>query len=61
MSFDARRLHGEDYAETGDINGRWGLAKPLPAPFRWRLRDAWRVLKGEAEIIVWPDTEEGKP
>jgi predicted RNA-binding Zn-ribbon protein involved in translation (DUF1610 family) len=26
----------------------WYLAKPVPGPFIWRLRDAWRVLMGRS-------------
>ena len=56
MPFDARRLRG-DYPDTGDVNGRWYLAKPIPDPLIWRLRQAWEVVMGRAEIIVWPVEE----
>ena len=29
----------------------WVPAKPLPGTLRMRLRDAWAVLKGDAEAV----------
>ena len=37
-----------------EINGKWVPARPLPGPFLWRLSDAWKVLKGEADAVMWP-------
>ena len=37
-----------------EINGKWYPARPIPGPFLWRLHDAWKVLKGEADAITWP-------
>ena len=37
------------------INGKWVVAKPLPEPFLWRLKDAWKVLKGEAEAVSFEE------
>jgi len=37
-----------------EINGKWVPARPLTGPFRWRLHDAWKVLKGEADAFMWP-------
>lgn len=34
-------------------DGRWVIAKPLPGPFRWRLHDAWLVLIGKAEALLF--------
>ena len=34
-----------------EINGKWVLAKPIPAPFKYRLHDAIQVLKGNAEAV----------
>ncbi|GAF83666.1 unnamed protein product [marine sediment metagenome] len=38
---------------AGLPDGRWVIAKPVPGPFRWRLRDAWRVLWGKAEALYF--------
>lgn len=36
---------------------RWMIAQPVPAPLIVRIREAWLVLTGKAEIIVWPEQE----
>ncbi len=43
-------------------DGRWIPARPMIEPFVIRLRDAWRVLRGEAEAVTWPsqETERGR-
>jgi hypothetical protein len=35
------------------INGRWVIAKPCPEPFWWRVKDAIRVIKGQAEAVYF--------
>ena len=37
-----------------EINGEWVPARPYCGSFWWRLSDAWKVLKGEADAIMWP-------
>jgi hypothetical protein len=41
-----------------EINGRWYKAKPWPGPFTWRLRDAWAVLCGKADAVLWMSLQE---
>ena len=38
----------EEYAP-----GKWRPAKVMPGPFWWRVKDAWLVLTGKAEAVVW--------
>jgi len=39
------------WPRAGLSDGRWVLAKPLPGPLSWRLRDAWEVFRGRAEAV----------
>lgn len=32
---------------------RWTVAKPLGITFLWRVKAAWRVLKGDACAVHW--------
>ena len=57
MSFKAYDLYSQEYP-LARLNGKWGLSQPVVAPFIVRLRWAWKVVRGEAEIIVWPHTGE---
>jgi hypothetical protein len=46
----------EDVARLPQSNkfgsgGPWVFMLPIPAPWRWRLRDAWEVLCGRAEAV----------
>lgn len=59
MTFVAHELRG-DTERSCRVHG-WELAKPLPAPLLWRLRAAWLVVKGEAEIVVWPCQRRSSP
>jgi len=43
-----------------EINGVWVPSKPIPPPFWWRARDAWRVLTGRASAFQWPIDETPK-
>jgi len=36
-----------------EIDGKWVVGRPLTGPFIWRLRDAWMVLKGTADAVVF--------
>ena len=40
-----------------EIDGKWVPARPLPAPFSWRLHDAWQVLTGKADAFTWPEEQ----
>lgn len=35
------------------INGYWYCAKPEIAPFLCRIKDAWLVLIGKAEAVIF--------
>ena len=39
------------------INDIWVIARPVPGPFITRLHDAWLVLIGKADAVVYRDTE----
>lgn len=37
-------------------DGRWVIGKPLPwRPLKWRIRDAFLVLMGKAEAVVYEE------
>lgn len=36
------------------VDGKWMPCRPEPDPFLWRVHDAWKVLKGEADALTWP-------
>lgn len=36
-----------------EIDGQWYIARPLPGPTISRWKDAWLVLKGKADAIVY--------
>jgi hypothetical protein len=36
-------------------DGTWVPAKPMAAPFSWRLRAAWEVVRGRADAFTWPN------
>jgi hypothetical protein len=40
---------------TANINGKWVECRPLVGPLIERLRDAWAVLRGNADAIRWPE------
>jgi hypothetical protein len=49
----AEKLRTGNWPEQ-EIKGRgWFLAKPVSGPFMWRLRDAWKVLTGKAEAVMF--------
>jgi hypothetical protein len=33
------------------INGKWVIARPLPIPFLWRLKDSLQVILGKADAV----------
>lgn len=33
------------------INGKWVIARPLPGPILWRLKDALQVILGKADAV----------
>ena len=39
---------------SAQIQGQWVPARPLIGPLAWRIRDAWRVLRGTADAVEWP-------
>jgi len=46
-----------DLLETdtiAEINGKWVPARQVPCCRRCRMRDAWAVLTGKADAIIWP-------
>ena len=42
-----------------EINGKWVPSRPIRmhglTGLRLRLKDAWAVLKGQAEAFTWPE------
>lgn len=36
------------------IDGKWVPARPMRQPWRMRLHNAWDVLWGRAESVVFP-------
>ena len=51
----AERMNEAQQAlERPDGGTAWIPAKPEAEPLLWRLRDAWRVVTGEARAVVWP-------
>ena len=45
-------LRADDIAGTTvEINGKWVVARPIKQPLFRRLKDALKVLKGEAEAV----------
>lgn len=38
-----------------EINGKWVPARPMSGPFIWKVKAAWLVLTGKADIIIWPE------
>jgi hypothetical protein len=38
---------------TTEIDGKWVIAKPMKQIFIRRLKDAIKVLKGEAEAVIF--------
>lgn len=40
------------------VDNKWVEAKPLPAPLFRRLKNAWLVIKGDAEIHTYPPQNE---
>lgn len=47
-------LFRESNSSQACIDGKWVPARPIPGPLLWRLHDAWKVLKGEADAFTWP-------
>jgi hypothetical protein len=43
--------HKREYGYTKLIDGKWVVARPIPAPFIQRLKDAWLVLIGKADAV----------
>ena len=37
------------------IDGQWKMARPPVGSFLERLKDAWLVLTGAADAVVWDD------
>lgn len=40
-----------------NINGKWVPSRPVDGPFIWRVKDAWKVLKGKADAFTWPEEQ----
>ena len=47
---------GQNHVQYGT---KWWPAVPLPGPFWWRVKDAWRVLRGEAIALSRVPTRGG--
>ena len=44
----------DSYSQTKKkIDGLWWIARPLPPPFVFRLKDAWLVLTGKADAVIF--------
>lgn len=41
-----------------NINNKWVPARPLGLPtFKSRLRLAWMVFTGKADVLIWPENQ----
>ena len=40
-------------SNTTEIDGKWTIPRPITQPFIRRLKDAIKVLKGEAEAVIF--------
>lgn len=40
-------------------DGRWASARPIPACFWARLKDAWQILRGRADAVWYEDPLQG--
>jgi hypothetical protein len=67
MAYLVEQIVSRDWPQAGMKNGSWVKARPLTGPFLWRLRDAWGVLIGKYDAVVWttnaafpPETNDGK-
>lgn len=41
-----------------ELNGKWVAARPINHKYcSWkeRFQAAWLVLKGEADVVIWPE------
>ena len=54
------KLYADEVAKSAQENqaglpdGRWVAARPIPYwGVRWRLRQAWDVLRGKADALYW--------
>jgi hypothetical protein len=55
MIWTLEHLVKDAQQSQSQINGRWVPARPYPAPFVWRLKAAWEVLRGRADAFTWPE------
>lgn len=52
MLFDFHSL--QNWPTAAQIGNCWVPARPLRAPFVWRVRLAWGVLTGKYDALRWP-------
>ena len=39
--------------DTREINGKWVIARPIKQNLKRRFKDAIKILKGEAEAVIF--------
>lgn len=50
-----KNIYNSPRVMTQRNDGTWVDSRPISGPFIGRLRDAWMVLKGKAEALVYED------
>jgi len=57
MKWELRDLFGHCNSNHTEINERWVPARPINytcESLRERVSNAWKVVRGEADIVIWP-------
>jgi hypothetical protein len=54
MAWTLKALEALTRTVHTQIDGQWMPARPLRGPLTWRLKDAWLVLTGKADAVIWP-------
>ena len=57
LKFYAKENSGPYATDTKVKNDQWVTAKPVPAPFTWRLKWAWNVLTGKYGVLTYTDQD----
>lgn len=55
MIYTIAQLENWDVHRYDEKTGRWIPCRPVPAPWRRRLKAAWLVLTGRADAVVWQE------
>jgi hypothetical protein len=54
MSWHLEQLISSTKTVHAQILGKWMPARPVIGPWWWRIQDAWLVLTGKADAVIWP-------